>query len=173
MIFHIKNGFTLFELIVSCAILAILVSISLPYFHDSMARQEIKNSSHQIISSIQLAKSHAAIQHNNVVICPSQNRTSCQADQWQSAFIIFIDRNKNRQVDADERIISTQSTNLKYGLLNWKGALRIPSLTFQSTNGLPIGSNGSFYYCSTSNQPHYKILLSTMGNTRIEQPPAC
>ena len=168
-----KKGFTLVELIVTLAVLAIMTSIALPYFHETMAKQEIKNITHKLISSIQLAKSHAAIQHTNVVICPSQNKVNCQASHWNSGFIVFLDVNKNRQVDTEEKIIDTQSTELKYGNLDWRGTLRIPSLTFQASNGLPNGSNGSFYYCSTYQPTHYKILLSRMGHTRIENPLTC
>ena len=168
-----KKGFTLVELIVTLAVLAIMTSIALLYFHETMAKQEIKNITHKLISSIQLAKSHAAIHHTNVVICPSQNRVNCQASYWNSGFIVFLDVNKNRQVDTGEKIIDTQSTELKYGNLDWRGTLSIPSLTFQASNGLPNGSNGSFYYCSTYQQTHYKILLSRMGHTRIENPLTC
>ena len=173
MLFRQKNGFTLLELIISCAILAILIIIGLPYFQDIMAKQEINKISHQILANIQLAKSHAAIQQSNVVICATQNQRSCQANQWQLGFIVFLDSNKNRQLDIQEQIIATELTNLKYGTLNWRGTLSIPSVTFQAPNGLPIGSNGSFYYCSTYNQPHYRFVLSNMGHVRIEYPRTC
>ena len=173
MISKQKTGFTLIELIVTLAILAIITSIALPYFHETMAKQEIKKITHTLVSSIQLAKSHAAIHHTNVVICPSQNKVNCQANHWNSGFIVFLDTNKNRQADTGEKIISTESTELQYGNLNWRGTLSIPSLTFQAENGLPNGSNGSFYYCSIYQQPHYKIVLSRMGHTRIENPLSC
>ena len=173
MFFKQKNGFTLIELIMAVAILAILTILALPYFHEIMAKQETIKTSNKLISSIQLAKSQASLHHSNVVICPSQDKLNCQVNHWNSGFIIFLDSNKNRQVDANEQIILAESTDLKYGNLNWRGTLSIPSLTFQAANGLPIGSNGSFYYCSTAQQPAYKIILSHMGNVRIEKPLTC
>lgn len=173
MISKQKNGFTFIELIVTIAILAIIVALALPSFHEIMAKQEIQKMTRQLTSSIQLAKSQAAIHHSNVVICPSQNKINCQINSWNSAFIVFLDINRNRQTDTDEKIIYTESTDLKYGDLNWRGTLSIPSLTFQAENGLPLGSNGSFYYCSTYQQSHHKIILSNMGHTRIENPSTC
>lgn len=174
MIFKQKKGITLIELIIAIAILAIISSVALPYFHEIMAQQEMKKITHKLTASIRLAKSHAIIQHSNVVICPSSNYLTCQTDKWNSGFIVFFDQNKNKQLDINEKTILTDSTKLKYGNLDWRGALRNPSLTFQAENGLPRGFNGSFYYCSTFYiQKHQKIILSPMGHTRAEKSTDC
>ena len=47
-----KNGFTLFELIVTLAISAILVMIALPHFHQLMAEQELKRIQYSLQSSL-------------------------------------------------------------------------------------------------------------------------
>ena len=60
MFFKQKNGFTLIELIITIAILAILTILALPYFHEIMAKQETIKTSNKLISSIQLAKSQAS-----------------------------------------------------------------------------------------------------------------
>lgn len=172
MFFKQIKGFTLIELMVTIAILAIVSTLALPYFHDIMAKQEIKNTTHRLLLSMQMAKTHAATQHNNVVICPSADGLNCQAGSWNTGFIGFVDINKNRQVDLNEKIIFTQVINLKYGNLDWRGFGTL-GLTFQALNGLPNGSNGSFYYCSSHQQPHSKIVLSRMGHVRIEHPANC
>ena len=148
MLFQQKNGFTLVELIVTLAIFAILATIALPYFQEIRAKQEVNDTTNKLISTIHLAKSQALLYHSNVVLCPSQNNLNCQTNQWTAGLLVFLDSNKNRQIDTGEKIIYTESTNLKYGHLDWRGTLSAPSLTFQAENGLPIGSNGSFYYCS-------------------------
>lgn len=173
MLFQNKNGFTLVELIVTLAIFAILSTIALPYFQDIKAKQEVNTTTNKLISTIQLAKSHASIYHSNVVICPSQNKVNCQTNQWTTGLLVFLDSNKNRQIDTGEKIIYTESTDLKYGHLDWKGTLNVPSLTFQAENGLPIGSNGSFYYCSIVSDHHQKLVLSAMGHMRIENLSTC
>ncbi|OTG75153.1 fimbrial biogenesis protein FimT [Acinetobacter sp. ANC 4169] len=173
MPFQPKNGFTLVELIVTLAIFAILATIAIPYFQEIKAKQEVNAITNKLISTIQLAKSQASIYHSNVVICPSQNKMNCQTNQWTAGLLIFLDSNKNRQIDTGEKIIYTESTNLKYGHLDWRGTLNVPSLTFQAENGLPIGSNGSFYYCSIVSDHHQKLVLSAMGHMRIENLSIC
>ncbi|WP_349927513.1 GspH/FimT family pseudopilin [Acinetobacter sp. A1-4-2] len=173
MLFEQKNGFTLVELIVTLAIFAILATIALPYFQDMKAKQEVNATTNKLISTIHLAKSQATLYHTNVVLCPSQNKVNCQTSQWTAGLLVFLDSNKNRQIDTGEKIIYTESTDLKYGHLDWRGTLSVPSLTFQAENGLPIGSNGSFYYCSMVSDHHRKLVLSAMGHIRIENLSSC
>lgn len=42
MLFKFPNGFTMIELVITVAVLAIITSIALPYFHDFRAKQEVK-----------------------------------------------------------------------------------------------------------------------------------
>jgi Tfp pilus assembly protein FimT len=129
------------------------------------ANQERRTIFRQLIANIQLAKQHAAIHHTNVVMCSSENMQSCKEEMWEQGFILFLDSNQNRQLDLNEILVSQERTDLSYGTLNWRGTLHFPSLNFMAEHGLPIGSNGSFYYCS-STVKHMKIILNKMGNSR-------
>ncbi|TCB78545.1 GspH/FimT family pseudopilin [Acinetobacter sp. ANC 4173] len=164
---HINKhrAYTLIELVITILVLSILVTLALPYYHEMKANQERRTIFRQIVANIQLAKQHAAIHHTNVVMCSSQNMQSCKEEMWEQGFILFLDFNQNRQLDLNETLITQEHTNLSYGTLNWRGTLHFPSLNFMAEHGLPIGSNGSFYYCS-STVKHMKIILNKMGNSR-------
>ncbi|ENW31977.1 GspH/FimT family protein [Acinetobacter lwoffii] len=169
----ITRAFTIVELIICIALIAILVSIALPYFHDYRSKQEAKNIPIKLSQINRYARSQAAVFHQNIVICPSQDSLSCQANQWNKNMLVFIDKNKNRQVDTGEQILQIDVLNLKYGNLSWRGALSLPSVTYQAHTALPIGSNGSFYYCSTHLSNQQRIVLSKMGHIRIESLSSC
>ena len=163
-----KKGFTLFELMITIAIFSIILSFALPYFHQYMASQERSKTLNILINSIRVARNTANLQRKNITICPSQDLHQCQNYQWNAGFIVFIDNNKNRRVDPNETIIRTEQQQLKYGNLDWRGTLNLPSLSFKAENGLPLGSNGTFYYCSLQSQDHFKLVMSKMGQIRTE-----
>lgn len=158
-------AYTLVELAITILVLSILITLALPYYHEMKANQERRTIFRQVVGSIQLAKQHAAIHHTNVVMCSSQDMQNCKEAMWEQGFILFLDSNQNRQLDLNETLITQERTDLSYGTLNWRGTLHFPSLNFMAEDGLPIGSNGSFYYCS-STVKHMKIILNKMGNSR-------
>lgn len=169
----ITRAFTIVELIICVAVLEILTSIALPYFHKYQSRQEAKQIPIKLSAVNRYARSQAAVFHQNIVICPSQDSLSCHPNQWNKNILVFIDKNKNRQVDTGEQILQIDVLNLKYGNLSWRGALSLPSVTYQAHTALPIGSNGSFYYCSTHLSNQQRIVLSKMGHIRIESLSSC
>ncbi|ANF82416.1 fimbrial biogenesis protein FimT [Acinetobacter sp. NCu2D-2] len=162
------RAFTFVELMVTLAVLAIVVSIALPHFHEYLAKLEAQTTHKKIISALNYARSQAALHRQNIVICPSSNFIQCEPNKWQQGYLIFIDQNKNRRIDDNEILIHKENLALKYANLEWRGALSIPSVTYQAMTAMPIGSNGSFYYCPFNGQENKKIILSKMGHTRSE-----
>jgi prepilin-type N-terminal cleavage/methylation domain-containing protein len=169
-----KNlAFTLVELAITLLVLSILFTLAAPYYHEIRAQQERRAIYRQIINNVQIAKQHALIHHTNVVICSTADNKTCKNSMWQHGFIVFLDSNKNRQIDNQEMLINSENTHLHYGSLNWRGTLNFSSLNFLSEHGLPIGSNGSFYYCSSQTHDHMKIILNKMGHVRSENLANC
>ena len=173
MVNNSVKAITFLELIIVVIIMAILTMIALPSYHRFMAKREYQTVLKETKAAIQRSKSQSRIYKTNTVICPSATGTSCQNNHWSSGFIIFQDRNKNRQVNTNETIFTHTELNLKYGQLRWNGTLAIPSVSFNATDGLPIGSNGSFYYCQINTKDNFRLILSKMGHDRLEFPTSC
>ena len=166
------KGFTLSELMVSLAICAILVCLSLPYLNQLLISNEVHQMKRTLTIYIQKSKSDSQINHKNVTMCASQDLINCDLD-WNKGMIIFFDLNSNRQRDPNDRLLYSTAFNYKYGRLDWRGTLRVNSLTFQGDTGLPRGSNGSFFYCMNDSDHHTQLILSPMGQIRSKEITTC
>lgn len=107
-----------------------------------------------------------------MTLCASLDLINCHHN-WNNGMIGFLDINNNRLRDPDEILLYAVPLNYKYGNLDWRGTLRVNSVTFQGDTGLPRGSNGSFFYCSSSPKYHKRIRLSSMGNITPEDISTC
>jgi type IV fimbrial biogenesis protein FimT len=89
-------GYTLVELAVVIAIIAIFLAYAIPSYKAVLVQNRIGTEINDINTDIELARSAAIKQGVPVVICPSTNVTnaapSCSgASNWETGWIIFTD----------------------------------------------------------------------------------
>ena len=170
-----QSAFTLFELIICIALLAIITTIAIPFYHDSKERLEVAHVFPSLKQNIDFAKNTALTYHSDVVICASENLNSCQNNMWHKGMITFSDLNKNKKLDPQEQIFSVVATNVKYGHLKWNGNVsNLHSITFQGDTGLPRGAMGAFHYCHFKKTQNSQYLpLGMMGILRKESNATC
>lgn len=96
-----KQGFTLLELMVVMAIVAILAAIAYPSMSDSLARRQIDAHFHDVIASLKAAKSYALDdkRFDYVVVCASNSGDACDSNDWNEGWIAFGDANASGDFD--------------------------------------------------------------------------
>lgn len=67
-----NNGFTLIELMVAIAVLAVVASIAAPSFSDMLKSYKLNQSTEQMMQALKEGRSRAAAARAMVVVCPSQ-----------------------------------------------------------------------------------------------------
>lgn len=108
-----KNGFTLIELMVVIAVLAIVLGVAIPSF-----TQQIRNNGSTALSSefqaaLGFARSEAVKRSSRVSVCPSSDGSNClTADDWKKGWIVFVDN-----APSDSTAAVTVGDVLKY----WSG----------------------------------------------------
>ena len=108
---HASAGFSLTELVMTMAIVAILAAIGVPSFKYVTASNRIASEINGLLGDMQFARSQAVKEGQSVSVCVSSNGTSCTGGSaWQNGWIVFLDANFNKQVDvaAGEKIIRVQ-----------------------------------------------------------------
>lgn len=165
------SGFTLVELMVVVAVIAILAAIATPSFNSFIISSRISTQVNDIVSAVNLARSEAVKRGNGVSICQSSNGATCGAgSDWATGWIVFSDPNVNAAVNTGEEVIhvfpalSGSTTAVFSGNTN--------SITFLGV-GRTIGSfTGTFAkVCPPAGGGDCRyICINSQGRPRVDNP---
>lgn len=102
----VAYGFTLVELMVSLAILAVLLAAAATAMHDVGRSMKLSAMANGFVSGLRLARGEAIKRNARVVMCKSTDGAGCaSAGGWDQGWILFHDRNNDGIRDAAETLI--------------------------------------------------------------------
>lgn len=135
-------GFTLIELMVAIAVIAILLAIAVPSFVSFTQTNRVAAEVNSLAGDLQFARAEAIKEGQPVSLCAANAAgTACAATAgaWQGGWIVFSDPNQNQTVDAGEPILRRQ--------IPWKStdtftASNSISAISYSRDGFAIGLGG-------------------------------
>lgn len=99
-----NRGFTLIELMVTVAVLAILLTIALPSFRGVMQSNRVATSTNELIAVLSLARSEAIRNSRGSGACASAAGTGCDGT-WEQGLMVWADTNGNGEFDAAEAVL--------------------------------------------------------------------
>lgn len=160
-------GFTLYELLITLAVIAITLTISLPGFSKTIQNTRTKTAALEFLAAIEQARSAAVFSNTRSVLAAET--------EWHSGWSLFLDANDNGIFDADEKLIAEHEP---LDAVIIKGNTHVKErISFISTGEgrAPGKANtgvvlvGTLTICPISHGAGYKIILSKGGRSRISK----
>lgn len=147
------QGFTLMELMVTLAVLAVILGLAVPSFATLVRRNRLVAAANELVAAAQLARIEAVRRNRPVTLCPSTDGVLCGGNDWRR-LIVFADGNRNgtreaaddpliRDVGIDGRgLVVRASDNLASNHRLWFGADGFVRM------GNPVRQQGALTVCA-------------------------
>ena len=161
----IKNqGFTLYELLITILLIALISSLAVPSLAGSIARQRQRVEIDALFHAIHLARKESIMRRKVVSLCPSLDGRICTPGRdWSTGWLMFEnkDRDSPPRIDDDEPVLVSHRVSDHVRIsANRKG------FTLRAT--FLRATNGTFVFCDPEQRITPKALVvSYTGRPRV------
>jgi len=168
-------GFTLVELMVSLAVLAVLAAVAVPGLSQFAHQARMSMLGNQFLGDLANARSEAIKRGRRVVLCKSADGLVCTSTgHWSQGWLVFEDTNNNGRREAAETRISVVEAQPP----GWLVKGRFSGAHYVSYH--PIGRSklvsgamqgGTLTICRTSAKPteSLQVVISMVGRPRSQR----
>ena len=162
-----ESGFTMIELLITLAIAGLVMGFAIPSMQTFVKNERLTTQINTLVSHLAYARSTAVTQRRQVILCASDNTTSCSGTDWAKGWILFID------IDNDSGFTAGFDDILRVKQVLAGGNSLVSStgdIIIYDNRGFSPNSNGTFSLCDDrgASDPSYvkSITISNTGRVR-------
>ncbi|WCF27979.1 GspH/FimT family pseudopilin [Xylella fastidiosa] len=162
-----SRGYTLPEILIAMALIALLTAIGLPFFKQTLERQRLENKMHLLSSQFAGARLAAITQQTPVSVCPSRGDNKCRQDSnWSNGWITYRDSSRKPQPISSKAILYQEqiTNNGSLSIISTSGRPRVRFLP----DGRNAGSNISIRFCN-NDRLFGLIVINNLGRIRSQR----
>ena len=163
------RGFTLIELMMVLAIVAVLLMLAVPAFGKLIGSTHGNAARSQLETALNQARIAAVSRGSHVIACPSSGASRCdRSTQWQHGWLVFADPDRDGQRSDDEPVIAvTQAQPAGVAILSTAGRLKVD----YRPDGSAWGSNLTLTLCAraTGTAGASTVVVNQIGRVRRGQ----
>lgn len=165
-----EGGFSLLDLMVTLAVVAIVVSVGVPSFRGVIMDNRLVTQSNQLVTSVKMARSAAVRYQRPATVCASDNFDDpvpdCSAsNDWSNGWIVWVDKDRDAATDANE-IISV------FGPIDGSstlGSTTASSFTYDA-RGFAVTGGGDLTMCDDRSAETGRLIrVNAVGRTNVSR----
>jgi len=162
---RLQAGLTLVEILVSLSITIILAGLAMGS-HSIYSNFSTVSEVNSFISDLYFSRSEALKRHTTVTICRSSDGKHCsKGPDWQTGWIIFSDKNRNREIDDEDQLLQIRDALSQPVSLTLGSGFYYYIMFSDTGEAYP---RNTFKFCRAGHLPRGIILFAT-GRARISQ----
>ena len=174
-----NTGFTLVELLITVALVAIVLGLGVPSFQSTVLNNRLTTQANALVAGLQFARSEAVKRSRRVTVCRSADGTSCAASGgWDQGWIVFLDADDDGDWDAGEDILRVNEALVGTGQSLVGSADVAQYISFAST-GVPrkpdgTAQSGTLFLCDSRGSDYSRtVTLSQTGKASAAKADSC
>jgi len=163
-----NRGFTALELCITLALVCILAGLAVTPLQTFVTAQEGDKALRSIRELVLLARSEAATKGRGVTLCPSSTGNECGGGTWEAGALLFLDRNFDRKINQDDKILRNTRDLSRRGSITWRAFGNRRYLQIDA-RGFLRHQSGNFSYCDASGDPLLarQLVVNSAGRLRV------
>ena len=154
-------GFTIIELMITVALIAVLATIAAPSLRDLVKNARMTSLANDLMTDLSVARAEAVKRGVRTTICTSSDGASCTATEWNQGWIVFAESDTTGSfgtVDGGDVILKvapkTDDADTLITSINHLGPAPGKYLSFRPSGMTTPGGTGAtstieFYMCDS------------------------
>lgn len=133
-----KRGFTLYELLLTMSLVAIIGGFAIPSFANMVANARLRTEVNALFDAIHLARKESIMRKSVVSLCPSPDGESCLPGlDWSDGWIMFNNRDRDEPpaVDPGEPLLQVHRTGRNVTISANRRGFTLRATELRATNG--------------------------------------
>jgi type IV fimbrial biogenesis protein FimT len=171
---HSHRGFTVIELMVTLVVAAVLLTLGVPSFSNTIEQNRLSTQINNLISTLQYARSESVKTGKRITVCKSNTGTGCvtTAAGYESGWIVFEDDSPaDGDFDVGEQLLKVHEA--MDSNLTLRGNNRFVNfISYLPTGGIanadPNADQDHFVLCKESDTTKSRaVYVITSGRARV------
>lgn len=168
------SGFTILELMITVAVLAILVGIAVPSFNEMIRQNRLATQTNDLLTATAVARSEAVKRGSRVTLCPANaDGSDCSGTaQWSAGWLVIADDGPNvgRLDPPGEMVLQRWPAATAQGM-SVVSAQNLTSISYRGSGSTDLGAAGATF--AINNDPcknpsgQRTVEVTTAGRARV------